>query len=484
MNTLDKIHSTHTSTIKENKNKLSALKKSLHQIEEKIEYHSQTKNNKTDLDDLNMKRNEIVKKIMKIENNGEMFEYYMKTGTLLFQYYDRIENVENVKNIGTKIEKARTLPTTSKQSVISYFQAINTNEISGTSQMKDSNIYFNNIDETNHEEETQQEIKQEDSRDTIQTEDKITNSDDIFSEESDISENREFDSKESLGSIDEKTLKVKSELTTDKKTKMDLELFHGNITRESLRNLYLEKMEILDYKKSKHNTCVSIRDKEDYSPFQSHFCKECLFEMACIVTEGVAECPNCGLMENIMIDSDKPSYRDIPKETNSYSYRRSNHFNEWIAQFQAKERTQIPRKVIYQIIDEIKKERIQNLLLITPFKIRSILKKLKLNKFYEHIPHIINQINGKPPPVISRQTEERLRGMFSQIQNPFLEFCPKERKNFLSYSYVLHKFVELLDMAELKPLFPLLKSREKLFQCDLIWKPICKKLNWTFYKSI
>ena len=262
------------------------------------------------------------------------------------------------------------------------------------------------------------------------------------------------------------------------------ESIYKNVSRETLRNMYLEKMGILDYKKSKHNTCNSIKENTDYSPLQSHFCKECAFEMTCIMIEGITECPNCGMMENIMIDSDKPSYRDIPKETNSYSYRRSNHFNEWIAQFQAKERTQIPRKVIYQIIEEIKKERIQNLSLITPCKIRSILKKLKLNKFYEHIPHIINQINGKPPPVISRQTEERLRGMFNQIQNPFLEFCPKERKNFLSYSYVLHKFVELLNMPELKPLFPLLKSREKLFQCDLIWKQICQKLNWTFIKSI
>ena len=135
-------------------------------------------------------------------------------------------------------------------------------------------------------------------------------------------------------------------------------------------------------------------------------------------------------------------------------------------------------------MNEIKKERIHDLNELTTQKVRSILKKLKLNKYYEHIPHIINQLNGQPPPYMSRQTEEVLRIMFQKIQGPFLEFCPKKRKNFLSYSYVLHKFVELLGMDELKPLFPLLKSREKLASQDMIWRKICEKVGWHFYKSI
>ena len=32
--------------------------------------------------------------------------------------------------------------------------------------------------------------------------------------------------------------------------------------------------------------------------------------------------------------------------------------------------------------------------------------------------------------------------------------------------------------------FPLLKSREKLHQQDIIWKQICEFLNWEFIKSI
>ena len=47
----------------------------------------------------------------------------------------------------------------------------------------------------------------------------------------------------------------------------------------------------------------------------------------------------------------------------------------------------------------------------------------------------------------------------------------------LSYSYVLHKFVELLGLNEYKACFPLLKSRAKLHEQDLIWRNIYKNSN-------
>ena len=62
--------------------------------------------------------------------------------------------------------------------------------------------------------------------------------------------------------------------------------------------------------------------------------------------------------------------------------------------------------------------------------------------------------------------------------------CPPSRKNFLSYAYVLHKFCELLEFDDLLEYFPLLKSREKLHQQDIIWKKICRDLKWQFIPSL
>ena len=132
---------------------------------------------------------------------------------------------------------------------------------------------------------------------------------------------------------------------------------------------------------------------------------------------------------------------------------------------------------------EIKKERIE-IHSLTNKMLRIILKKIGKNKYYEHIPHILTKINGKAPPTMSVEIEEELRRMFKEIQVPFHKFCPKTRKNFLSYSYVLHKFVQLLGLKQYYNSFLLLKSREILHQQDIIWKDICNYLKWEYISSI
>lgn len=121
---------------------------------------------------------------------------------------------------------------------------------------------------------------------------------------------------------------------------------------------------------------------------------------------------------------------------------------------------------------------------INPKKIKEILKRLKSNKYYEHVPHIINKLNGIPIPHFEPDLEEKLRTMFKMIQPSFLKHAPINRKNFLSYSYVLHKLLQLLGKDEYLLSFPLLKSREKLYQQDQIFKKICADLGWQFIPSL
>jgi len=246
----------------------------------------------------------------------------------------------------------------------------------------------------------------------------------------------------------------------------------------------LNKQTIMELYLSKINQNDTIQTKQ-YKTHNEYYCEHCHKEMIIYRSNGVIICPQCGIQKSIILDSDKPSYKEPPKEISYFAYKRINHFNEWLAQFQAKETTDIPSKVYDLILIEIQKERIQNVALLTNDKLRQILKKLKLNRYYEHIPHIMNRINGIQAPTISRELEEKLRAMFRDIQTPFMKHVDrKKRRNFLSYSYVLHKFVQLLGYDEYIDSFPLLKSREKLHQQDLIWKKICEELNWEFIKSL
>lgn len=253
-----------------------------------------------------------------------------------------------------------------------------------------------------------------------------------------------------------------------------------NLQYFNKKKIFDNKSLLDDYLQNTDNNYITNKKKK----INLNICVRCLTEMLMYNIEGIMVCDGCGKVEYITLDSYKPSYRDPPPEISYFAYKRINHFNEWLCQFQGKETTEISEDVYDKILLEIKKERILDMNKITPVKIRQYLKKLKLNKYYEHTTHIINRLNGSSLPIIDKNVENQLRRMFKDIQEPFIRVCPKNRKNFLSYSYVLHKFVELLKMNELKQYFPLLKSREKLHQQDLIWKDMCKILDWPFYKSI
>jgi len=197
-------------------------------------------------------------------------------------------------------------------------------------------------------------------------------------------------------------------------------------------------------------------------------------------------CDSCGLVIASII-SEELTYREEQETSEkivNYSYKRENHFNEWLSQFQAQEMTTIPDEVMEQLRSELKKMKIRKLDEITHAKIRGLLKKLRLNKYYEHVPYITNILNGIKAPNMPQMLEEKLRIMFKDIQKPFDDNCPSERKNFLSYSYVLYKFCELLGEDEYLQYFPLLKSKEKLYQQDVIWKNICNDLKWEFIPTI
>lgn len=216
-------------------------------------------------------------------------------------------------------------------------------------------------------------------------------------------------------------------------------------------------------------------------------CLDCGEDMIFASNEAMLYCNHCGNTEFILIDSDRPSYKDPPRESSYYAYKRINHFNELLAQYQAKESTEIPEEIFEQILDELKKQRITNetqMKNLKPQKLREVLKKLKLNRLYDHIPHIINRLNRQNAPVMDRDTEEKLRHMFKEIQPSFQNHCPKNRRNFLSYSYVLYKFCELLELDDFLKSFPLLKNRDKLYAQDKVWELICKDMKWEFIRSI
>jgi hypothetical protein len=177
------------------------------------------------------------------------------------------------------------------------------------------------------------------------------------------------------------------------------------------------------------------------------------------------------------------SYSD-DVEFSSFSYKRINHFNEWLQQVQAKENHEISQKVLDGVMLELYRQRVTDLQAITPKKVREVLKTLKLRKAYEHVAQITSRLTGGKPLRVPAEVEEMCRLMFIAVQPAFEKHCPKDRKNFLSYSYCLFKFFQLLGYDEFLDSFTLLKGRDKLAKQDEIFKKICEELDWEFVPSV
>jgi ribosomal protein L37AE/L43A len=239
----------------------------------------------------------------------------------------------------------------------------------------------------------------------------------------------------------------------------------------SFNKLYNKYMKVIDpkYIKKFENTVLNI-------------CKNCNTDMVLNHNTGLFNCQNCGLCKNVIIDTDKQNHKEPPKEMTSFSYRRINHLNEILSQIQGKETTDIPKEIYEEIHNELRKERFTDISKLTTDKLKKVLKKIGRSKYYEHIPYMVIQMGGIPPPVISPEVEEIIRDIFLKMQHPFNN-CEKERTNFLTYTGVLYKIFELLDMDHYLKNFKFLKDDKKQYYQEQIWKQICEELGWEFIPS-
>ena len=171
-----------------------------------------------------------------------------------------------------------------------------------------------------------------------------------------------------------------------------------------------------------------------------------------------------------------------------FTYKKVNHFREWLAQCQARETTDVS-ETIAALGAELRKRRKsdEEQQRLSPADVRSLLRELRLGN-YDHVHLIHATITGRQPPQFDHETEMRLVEMFKATLAPFENVrgrvCPT-RVNFLSYSYVLRKLTAILGIGQIDAhYFPLLKSREKLYTSDCVWRAICAELGWPFERSM
>lgn len=79
---------------------------------------------------------------------------------------------------------------------------------------------------------------------------------------------------------------------------------------------------------------MSYTDENFIKPVEAEQNYKCLCcgcpNMNILLNDGIIYCDDCSAVEYIIVDHDRPSYKDPPKEISYFSYKRINHFNESI----------------------------------------------------------------------------------------------------------------------------------------------------------
>lgn len=449
--TLDELHHNHLEKINKKKNELPQKKRKLDELNQLL--NSMENNGEIQsTSDIKIKSNircqiqSLNQEIRKIEDNSEVMEYISKAGDLLVNYYNitsgayynSIDNYNDNENDITKYNDTELIDFT--DTVVDN----NSTEKENTGiYISDRLKYLNKLSQSTRK--VKKPVKK-----------------------------RRIIHDTSAGKSILNFLPISKGCNSDK-TSIIPEDTNMLVSRAALQDKYLMLVD-------KNYACDKIKnDKVIY-------CNECkekrniIIEKILCQSDGCYVCKKCGETEHIIMESETPSHKELSNEKQKYPYKKINHLREKLNQFQSKESADVPEDICNIVRNDLRKKRIRFENCIPP-EVKSILKKHRLTNYYEHLQQIYCKISGTVPITLSRDTEETVINMFQAMQESFRRHCPVDRSNFLSYSYVLNKIFRILDMKEHAKYFGLLKSKEKLREQDIIWKKICKDMDWKFYSS-
>lgn len=237
-------------------------------------------------------------------------------------------------------------------------------------------------------------------------------------------------------------------------------------------------------KKSKRSAGEETNHQENKTFAQDWMCDNCNTELIYVRKDAQRVCPQCGKCSFFQELTRQDMISQGYTPTTTYLYQRHNHFKTWLKRTQGKETTYISPEITDLVRNELKKERITDMSKVDHIKIKSILKKLRKNKYYNHWVQITTIVTGKTPPQMSQEQENSLIQMFERVQEPFEKHIKGiKRQNMLSYSFLIHKFLQIMSWDEHLPYFPLLVSADKIQVQDAIWQELCKEVGFQYIKS-
>ena len=197
-------------------------------------------------------------------------------------------------------------------------------------------------------------------------------------------------------------------------------------------------------------------------------------------------CKECGATKELFgtVFEDEQFYFQEGQRSKHGTYDPSKHCRFWVERIQARENTDIDPVVIKNIKECIKLDKIKNKNYISCILIRKYLRQTNNTKYNEHVPLIRKLITGITPPQLTDYEMQLIHIYFDKVIHIFDEIKPPKKTNCPYHPYFIYKIIEqiLKKQTDYKRKIQILscihlQSRETLVSNDLIWKPICGRID-------
>ncbi len=290
-------------------------KKELKQLKEKFDEVSKLENSDFDMeiilfkDNIEEKIKILEKEIQDIVDKKEEKAYYLNVGSLLTNYYDTIEHSKNKNHIDSQTSDFMMTDN-------SHNEVEEDDEDDEEPEFDDDEDDFSD-DESDEEEEVKPTSKKK--KDPPPSQKQTKSVLDFFNSNNDEEEKEECSTPKEEEVKTPTTNNPSKEMTFSSMKISDFVKQESKFKKKDLLEVYLQKVD---------PTYIPTI-KFDMKQFT---CKACNYEMTLYATDGIQICEKCGIQENILIESDKPSFKDCNGESvnSSFSYKRLNHYSELI----------------------------------------------------------------------------------------------------------------------------------------------------------
>jgi hypothetical protein len=202
----------------------------------------------------------------------------------------------------------------------------------------------------------------------------------------------------------------------------------------------------------------------------------------------------CGSVTSLIgaVADSEQFYCQEGKRTKHTSYIATKHCKDRLYKILAKDSNKLPVSVVKTVKEHIHRSHAYCLNNISCSTIRSILKDLKLSKYYDYVPLIRKKVAGIAPPQLTVKEIDTVLHWFVLIADAYNEERPSDKSNISNHQYWIGIIVEFMlsdspeNIMRCKGILECIhiQSQAATIENDRIRERICKKIGMIYRPSI